>query len=168
MCLSSGFYLVISGALSGRLCSTCVSRRVAAGVNVKQEHDEPMDTSAPPPSATSVPNGSLNGFADSADHANGNAPSQELLDFVSNTFSKHFVLTLNELKRLFNLHLASMPTGWKVFHMVSDHMLQDAVLLCHCKPILVPVSIQARDWQGCRMLPLFPLDSFPAPGLCRG
>uniref|UniRef100_A0A8C5DYS4 DNA-directed RNA polymerase III subunit RPC5 C-terminal domain-containing protein n=1 Tax=Gouania willdenowi TaxID=441366 RepID=A0A8C5DYS4_GOUWI len=125
------------------------TRRVGSGVHVKQEpdsvrEDEPMDTSP-------VPNGSVNGYPSTSlpgfDHSNGNGDSvanmasPELQDFVTKTFRKHFVLTLNELKRLFNLHLASMPAGRSVFHSVSDHMLQDAVLLMRCRQIMVPVKV---------------------------
>lgn len=135
------------------------AKRAGSSVHVKQEpvsdrEDEPMDTSSPP-SSSSIPNGSVNGYpsatSPSFDHTNGNGgspantPSQELQDFVIKTFRKHFVLTLNELKRLFNLHLASMPAGHGVFHSMSDHMLQDAVLSCQCKQIMVPVSIQAGN-----------------------
>ncbi|XP_028990086.1 DNA-directed RNA polymerase III subunit RPC5 [Betta splendens] len=109
--------------------------------------DEPMD-------ASSVPNGCVNGYPSATspgfDHANGTAPSQELQDFVTKTFQKHFVMTLNELKRLLNLHMASMPAGQAAFHSVSDHMLQDTILLCHCRQILVPFPAQstaARDEQ---------------------
>lgn len=124
------------------------ARRAENAVRIKREptsdrEDEPMDTSS-----SSAPNGSLNGYPASSHHfdqVNGgspaSAPSPELQDFVKNTFRKHFVLTLNELKRLFNLHLASLPPGQNVFHSISDHLLQDAVLLCQCKQILVPVSI---------------------------
>ncbi|KAM9838105.1 DNA-directed RNA polymerase III subunit RPC5 [Aulostomus maculatus] len=119
------------------------ARRAGSSVHIKQEpvsdrEDEPMDTSS-----SSIPNGYVNGHP-STDHTNGNggspinASSQELQDFVTKTFRKHFVLTLNELKRLFNLHLASMPVGNSVFHSVSDHTLQDAVLLSQCKQIMVP------------------------------
>ncbi|KAM8889669.1 DNA-directed RNA polymerase III subunit RPC5 [Synchiropus picturatus] len=114
-------------------------------VTVKQEPqsdpEEPMDTSAP----SSSINGSLNGFpASPFAHINGAAgsPSQELQDFVSDTFRKHFVLTLNELKRLFHLHVASIASEQSAFHSVSDHMLQDAALLCHCKQIMVPLPPQ--------------------------
>ncbi|XP_058477576.1 DNA-directed RNA polymerase III subunit RPC5 [Solea solea] len=122
-------------------------RRAGNGSHVKQDASgnkdvEPMDTSSP-----SLPNGSVNGYTSATspgvDHTNGNMPSPELQEFVTKTFRKHFVLTLNELKRLFNLHLASMPAGWSVFHSVSDHMLQDAVLLCHCKQIMVPFPAQS-------------------------
>lgn len=130
------------------------ARRAGSRVHVKQEpvsdwEDEPMDTS-PSPSSSSIPNGSVNGYPSATspgfDHANGNGSpantsSLELQDFVLKTFRKHFVVTLNEFKRLFNLHLASMPAGRSVFHSVSDHMLQDAILLSHCKQIMVPVSI---------------------------
>ncbi|XP_028331725.1 DNA-directed RNA polymerase III subunit RPC5 [Gouania willdenowi] len=134
------------------------TRRVGSGVHVKQEpdsvrEDEPMDTSP-------VPNGSVNGYPSTSlpgfDHSNGNGDSvanmasPELQDFVTKTFRKHFVLTLNELKRLFNLHLASMPAGRSVFHSVSDHMLQDAVLLMRCRQIMVPFpahTTASRDEQ---------------------
>ncbi|KAI3365099.1 hypothetical protein L3Q82_010221, partial [Scortum barcoo] len=122
------------------------------GVQVKQEPagdwDEPMDTSAPPCSS-SILNGSVNGYPGGFDHTNGNGGSPantsslELHDFVIKTFRKHFVLTLNEFKRLFNLHLASMPVGRSVFHSVSDHMLQEAILLSPCKQIMVPFPAQS-------------------------
>ncbi|XP_071380086.1 DNA-directed RNA polymerase III subunit RPC5 [Centroberyx affinis] len=127
-----------------------------AGVHVKQEpfsdrEDEPMDTSSPP-SSSSILNGSVNGYPGAtspiSDHTNGNggspatSPSPELRDFVSKTFRKHFVLTLSELKRLFNLHLASLPAGNSLFHTISDRLLQDTVLLSQCKQILVPFPAQ--------------------------
>ncbi|XP_024140784.1 DNA-directed RNA polymerase III subunit RPC5 [Oryzias melastigma] len=127
------------------------ARRAENAVRIKREptsdrEDEPMDTSS-----SSAPNGSLNGYPASSHHfdqVNGgspaSAPSPELQDFVKNTFRKHFVLTLNELKRLFNLHLASLPPGQNVFHSISDHLLQDAVLLCQCKQILVPFPAQSK------------------------
>ncbi|XP_077481807.1 DNA-directed RNA polymerase III subunit RPC5 [Stigmatopora argus] len=118
------------------------------GVRVKKEplsdgEAEPMDTSAPPPSSSGLTNGSLNGYP-GGQRANGNggspanAPSPPLLDFVSATFGKNPVLTFNELKRLFSLHLATMPAGHIPFGPVSDHMLQDAVLLSRCRQIVVP------------------------------
>ncbi len=133
------------------------AKRAGSSIHIKQEpvsdRDEPMDTSAPP-SSSSIPNGSVNGYPSGTslgfDHTNGNGGSPantsslELQDFVIKTFRKHFVLTLNEFKRLFNLHLASMPVGRSVFHSISDHMLQDAILLSQCKQIMVPVSIQGR------------------------
>uniref|UniRef100_A0A667ZM03 Polymerase (RNA) III (DNA directed) polypeptide E n=1 Tax=Myripristis murdjan TaxID=586833 RepID=A0A667ZM03_9TELE len=123
--------------------------------HIKQElvinrEDEPMDTTSPH-SSSSIPNGSINGYPISispiSDHTNGNggspatSPSPELRDFVSKTFRKHFVLTLSELKRLFNLHLASLPAGHSLFSSISDRLLQDTILLSQCKQILVPVSI---------------------------
>ncbi|XP_034715314.1 DNA-directed RNA polymerase III subunit RPC5 [Etheostoma cragini] len=128
------------------------ARRAGSSVHVKQEplsdqEDEPMDTTS-----SSIPNGSVNGYPSAAspalDHTNGNegspanAASLELQDFVIKTFRKHFVLTLNEFKRLFGLHLASMPVGRSVFPSISDHMLQDAILLCQCKQIMVPFPAQ--------------------------
>lgn len=122
-------------------------RRAGSSIRVKQEPVEPMDTSS-----SSIPNGSVNGYPSATshgfDHANGNGGSPadtsslELQNFVIKTFRKHFVVTLNEFKRLLNLHLASMPVGRSVFHSISDHMLTDAIVLCHCKQIMVPVSIQ--------------------------
>lgn len=106
------------------------------------KEEEPMDTS----SSTSIPNGSVNGYPGS-DHTNGNgtdASSLELQDFVLKTFRKHFVLTLNEFKRLLNLHLASMPVGRSVFQSISDHMLQDAILLSPCRQIMVPFPAQSK------------------------
>lgn len=121
------------------------ARRAGSTARIKQE-DEPMDTSC------SLPNGSVNGYpgatAPGSGHASSNgggrteASSQELQDFVLKTFRKHFVVTLNEFKRLLNLHLASMPVGRSVFHSVSDHMLTDAISLRHCRQIQVPVSIR--------------------------
>ncbi|XP_012720868.2 DNA-directed RNA polymerase III subunit RPC5 [Fundulus heteroclitus] len=125
------------------------ARHADGSIQMTQKLDgeeEPMDTSS------SVPNGSVNGYpganSPGVDHANGgspaNGPSPELQEFVTNTFRKHAVLTLNELKRLFNLHLASMPAGQNVFSSISDHMLQDAVLLCQCKQIMVPFPAQSK------------------------
>lgn len=119
-------------------------RRAGSSVQIspqpaREREDEPVDTS--------VPNGSVNGYSAASpglDLANGgsasNTLSVELQDFVIKTFRKHFVLTLNELKRLFNLHLASLSAGQSVLRSMSDHVLQDAVLLCRCKQIMVPVS----------------------------
>ncbi|XP_063749935.1 DNA-directed RNA polymerase III subunit RPC5 isoform X1 [Eleginops maclovinus] len=127
------------------------TRRLDSSVHVKQEpvsdrEDEPMDTSS------SAINGSVNGYPSATsptfDHTNGNAgsppnaPSVELKDFVKKTFRKHFVLTLNEFKRLFGLHIASMPVGHSIYPSISDHMLQDAILLCQCKQIMVPFPAQ--------------------------
>lgn len=133
-------------------------RRAGSSIHIKQEpvsnsEDEPMDTSC----SSSIPNGSLNGYPSATspdfDHTNGGSPantaSPELQDFVIKTFRKHFVITLNELKRLFNLHVASIPVGRSVFHSISDHMLQDAILLSQqCKQIMVPVSLFCMSFIG--------------------
>nr|XP_046232947.1 DNA-directed RNA polymerase III subunit RPC5 [Scatophagus argus] len=131
------------------------TRRAGGSVHVKQEpvsdrEDEPMDTSSSL-SPSSILNGSVNGYPSTTspgfDHTNGNggtAGALELQDFVIKTFRKHFVLTLNEFKRLFNLHLASMPVGRSVFHSISDHMLTDAMVLSHCKQIMVPFPAQSK------------------------
>lgn len=125
------------------------ARRAGSSIHTKTEsvsdrEEEPMDTSS------SVPNGVVNGYPEvSFNHTNGNGgASLELQDFVIKTFRKHFVVTLNEFKRLFHLHLASMPVGQSIFHSMSDHMLMDAIVLSHCKQIMVPVSI----WGGNHLL----------------
>lgn len=66
----------------------------------------------------------------------------ELRAFVLGTLRKHYVLSLSELKRLFNLHLASLPPGHILFSGISDRMLQEIVLDCGCKQILVPFPPQ--------------------------
>ncbi|NXX37838.1 RPC5 polymerase, partial [Tricholaema leucomelas] len=119
-------------------------------IRVKEEpasDEEPMEASACEPM-----NGLLNGLhaeEDSTDTLNGHLPggcmdrvAQELKAFVSSTFKKQFVLTLSELKRLFNLHLASLPPGHTLFSGISDKMLQDMVLDTGCKQILVPFPPQ--------------------------
>lgn len=113
-------------------------------VHVKQEpmsdSEEPMDTSG------SFTNGTVNGYPDSPTtdphngHGASHAPTPELQDFVRNTFLKQYVLSLSELKRLFNLHLASLPTDHSMYGHVTDRMLQDTILQSQCKQILVPVS----------------------------
>lgn len=117
----------------------------SASVRVKEEPvsdcEEPMDTS--------VSNGALNGYpdggspSDSFNGHGGHAPTQELLDFVGATFRKHYVLTLSEVKRLFNLHLASLPPGHCLFGGISDRLLQDTILLSSCRQILVPFPAQS-------------------------
>ncbi len=116
----------------------------AAPVQVKQEpmsdSEEPMDTSGP------LTNGSINGYPNSTSlvsdphNGHGHTFTPELQDFVRSTFRKHYVLCLSEVKRLFNLHLASLPTGHSVYGHVTDRMLQDTILQSQCKQILVPVS----------------------------
>ncbi|NXN63246.1 RPC5 polymerase, partial [Himantopus himantopus] len=122
-----------------------------SNIRIKEEpvsDDEPMDTSA----YKGMNNGFVNGLhaeEDSTDSLNGRLPggcidrvAQELKAFVSSTFKKQFVLTLSELKRLFNLHLASLPPGHTLFSGISDKMLQDMVLDTGCKQILVPFPPQ--------------------------
>ncbi|MGH0161894.1 UNVERIFIED_CONTAM: hypothetical protein FKN15_042039 [Acipenser sinensis] len=133
-------------------------------VRVKQEPlsdgEEPMDTSS-----FAGHNGAVNGLhADDSswNSVNGHcpprahtAPTQELRDFVSSIFRKHFVLTLSELKRLFNLHLASLPPGHSLFSGISDRLLQETVLDSKCKQILVPVM---------KVMPFANLMSYLSPG----
>ncbi|XP_014724827.1 PREDICTED: DNA-directed RNA polymerase III subunit RPC5 isoform X2 [Sturnus vulgaris] len=120
-------------------------------IRIKEEPvsvEEPMDTSA----HEGLNNGLVNGLhpaQGSMDPVNGHLPggcmdrvTQELKAFVSSTFKKQFVLTLSELKRLFNLHLASLPPGHTLFSGISDKMLQDMVLDTGCKQILVPFPPQ--------------------------
>ncbi|XP_051488124.1 DNA-directed RNA polymerase III subunit RPC5 isoform X2 [Apus apus] len=122
-----------------------------SNIHIKEEpvsDEEPMDTSA----YEGMNNGIVNGLhveEDSMDSLNGHLPgacidrvAQELKAFVSSTFKKQFVLTLSELKRLFNLHLASLPPGHTLFSGISDKMLQDMVLDTGCKQILVPFPPQ--------------------------
>lgn len=126
------------------------SKMDISSVRIKEEpvsDEEPMDTST----YESMNNGLVNGIhseENSMDSLNGHLPggcvdrvAQELKAFLTITFKKHFVLTLSELKRLFNLHLASLPPGHTLFSGISDKMLQDMVLDTGCKQILVPVSI---------------------------
>ncbi|XP_048350154.1 DNA-directed RNA polymerase III subunit RPC5 [Sphaerodactylus townsendi] len=119
------------------------------GVRIKEEplsDEEPMDTSA----CESLNNGLTNGIhseENSMDSVNGHLGgqarlSQELRAFVMATFKKQFVLTLRELKRLFNLHVASLPPGNLLFSGISDKTLQDVVLDIGCKQITVPFPPQ--------------------------
>lgn len=112
------------------------------------EEGEPMDTSPSGGLHGRLTNGLPAGWAAGGDSFNGHPPpscasspvAQELRAFVEATFQRQFVLTLSELKRLFNLHLASLPPGHTLFSGISDRMLQDTVLAAGCKQILVPVS----------------------------
>ncbi|XP_026579930.1 DNA-directed RNA polymerase III subunit RPC5-like, partial [Pseudonaja textilis] len=118
------------------------------GVSIKEEpvsDEEPMETSIP----ENLNNGLVNGIhlEDSLDSINGHMPvpervTEELRAFVAATFKKQYVLTLNELKRLFNLHLAGLPPGNLLFSGISDKMLQDMVLDVGCKQIMVPFPPQ--------------------------
>ncbi|XP_055994911.1 DNA-directed RNA polymerase III subunit RPC5 isoform X1 [Sorex fumeus] len=115
------------------------------------DSQEPMDTS---PGAGGfhprLANGLPAGRAAGGDSFNGHAPpnfagtpvAQELRAFVRATFQRQIVLTLSELKRLFNLHLASLPPGHMLFSGISDRVLQDTVLAAGCKQILVPFPPQ--------------------------
>ncbi|XP_067225905.1 DNA-directed RNA polymerase III subunit RPC5 [Chanodichthys erythropterus] len=125
------------------------SGEACAPVRVKQEpvsdSEEPMDTSGP------LLNGSINGYPNSTSpvsdahngHGAGHAFTPELQEFVQSTFRKHYVLCLSEVKRLFNLHLASLPTGHSAYGHVTDRMLQDTILQSQCKQILVPFPPQS-------------------------
>ena len=119
-----------------------------------EEAEEPMDTSPSGGLHGRLANGLPAGRAAGGDGFNGHPPSgsagtpvaRELRAFVEATFQRQFVLTLSELKRLFNLHLASLPPGHMLFSGISDRMLQDTVLAAGCKQILVPVS--SACWMG--------------------
>uniref|UniRef100_A0A2I3G9K8 RNA polymerase III subunit E n=1 Tax=Nomascus leucogenys TaxID=61853 RepID=A0A2I3G9K8_NOMLE len=114
-----------------------------------EEEEEPMDTS-PSGLHSKLANGLPPGRAAGTDSFNGHPPqgcastpvARELRAFVEATFQRQFVLTLSELKRLFNLHLASLPPGHTLFSGISDRMLQDTVLAAGCKQILVPFPPQ--------------------------
>ncbi|XP_003229273.1 DNA-directed RNA polymerase III subunit RPC5 [Anolis carolinensis] len=119
------------------------------GVRIKEEplsDEEPMDTSA----CDGLNNGLANGIhleENSVDSLNGHLPvqervTQELRAFLVATFRRQYVLTLNELKRLFNLHVASLPPGNLLFSGISDKTLQDMVLDLGCKQIMVPFPPQ--------------------------
>lgn len=125
-------------------------KAVVADVHIKEEplsDEESMDTST----YDSLNNGMVNGVhMDENSHESVNGPSskgdkdliaKELNEFVASTFKKQYVLTMSELKRLFNLHLASLPPGHTLFSGISDKMLQETVLSSGCKQIMVPVSI---------------------------
>uniref|UniRef100_A0A8D0MJW6 RNA polymerase III subunit E n=1 Tax=Sus scrofa TaxID=9823 RepID=A0A8D0MJW6_PIG len=117
-----------------------------------EEDEEPMDTSPGGGGGlhSRLANGLPAGRAAGGDSFNGHPPpgsagspvARELRAFVQATFQKQFVLTLSELKRLFNLHLASLPPGHTLFSGISDRMLQDTVLAAGCKQILVPFPPQ--------------------------
>uniref|UniRef100_A0A4W3I198 Polymerase (RNA) III (DNA directed) polypeptide E n=1 Tax=Callorhinchus milii TaxID=7868 RepID=A0A4W3I198_CALMI len=135
------------------------SRVDILNVRIKEEplsDEEPMETSA---YGAGVPNNELaNGLhsQSSLDSLNGHMATQwpgarsevvatELKEFVKTTFRKHFVLSLSELKRLFNLHLASLPPGHILFSGISDRMIQETVLDSGCKQILVPTTASADE-----------------------
>lgn len=120
---------------------------VVADVQIKEEpmsDDESMDTSA----YESFNNGMVNGVhaeENSEESMNGDKDpvAKELMDFVESTFRRQYVLTMSELKRLFNLHLASLPPGHTLFSGISDKMLHETVLYTGCKQIMVPFPPQS-------------------------
>lgn len=137
---------------------------VLPGVQIKEEplseegededeqdaEEEPMDASPSDGLTNRLANGLPAGRAAGGDSVNGHPPlgyasgpaARELRAFVEATFQSQFVLTLSELKRLFNQHVASLPRGHVLFSGISDHMLQDTVLAAGCKQILVPFPRQ--------------------------
>ncbi|XP_006892703.1 PREDICTED: DNA-directed RNA polymerase III subunit RPC5 isoform X1 [Elephantulus edwardii] len=114
------------------------------------EDEEPMDTAPSGGFSSRLANGLPAGRAAGGASFNGHPPpgtvgtpvAQELRAFVEATFQRQFVLTLSELKRLFNMHLASLPPGHILFSGISDRMLQETVLAAGCKQILVPFPPQ--------------------------
>lgn len=127
-----------------------LSEEEADGAELEAEEEEPMDTAPSTCLSTKLANGLPAGRAVGGDSLNGhpvpgcasNPVACELKAFVEATFQRQFVLTLSELKRLFNLHLAGLPPGHILFSGVSDRMLQDTVLAAGCKQILVPFPPQ--------------------------
>lgn len=125
-----------------------LSEEEADGEELEAEEEEPMDTAPSSCLSTKLANGLPAGRAVGGDNLNGHPipgcasspAARELKAFVEATFQRQFVLTLSELKRLFNLHLAGLPPGHTLFSGISDRMLQDTVLAAGCKQILVPVS----------------------------
>ncbi|KAM4698401.1 DNA-directed RNA polymerase III subunit RPC5 [Rhinophrynus dorsalis] len=128
------------------------SMTILADIHIKEEpvsdDEESMDTTG----CDSLNNGLVNGVhmdETSRDSMNGHISgdrelvAQELKEFVATTFKKQYVLTLRELKRLFNLHLASLPPGHILFSGISDKMLQETVLSVGCKQIPVPFPPQS-------------------------
>nr|XP_055196304.1 DNA-directed RNA polymerase III subunit RPC5 isoform X4 [Nyctereutes procyonoides] len=124
-----------------------------------EEDEEPMDTSLGGGLHSRLANGLPSGRAAGGDSFNGHPPpgcastpvAQELRAFVEATFQRQFVLTLSELKRLFNLHLASLPPGHTLFSGISDRMLQDTVLAAGCKQILVPFACVETNFERSEM-----------------
>lgn len=127
-----------------------LSEEDADGDELEAEEEEPMDTAPSSCLSTTLANGLPAGRAVGGGSLNGHpipgcasSPvARELKAFVEATFQRQFVLTLSELKRLFNLHLAGLPPGHTLFSGVSDRMLQDTVLAAGCKQILVPFPPQ--------------------------
>lgn len=125
-----------------------LSEEEADGEELEAEEEELMDTAPSSCLSTKLANGLPAGRAVGGDNLNGHPipgcasspAARELKAFVEATFQRQFVLTLSELKRLFNLHLAGLPPDHTLFSGISDRMLQDTVLAAGCKQILVPVS----------------------------
>lgn len=133
---------------SGALPGVRIKEEPLSEEGEEEEEGEPMDTTPSGDLHSRLTNGVPAGWVAGGDSFNGltspgcaSTPvAQELRAFVETTFQRQFVLTLSELKRLFNLHLASLPPGHTLFSGISDRMLQDTVLAAGCKQILVPVS----------------------------
>ncbi|XP_068100722.1 DNA-directed RNA polymerase III subunit RPC5 isoform X1 [Hyperolius riggenbachi] len=125
---------------------------VVADIHIKEEplsDEESMDTSTYDPLNNGIVNGvhmdedsheSMNGSVHKGDK---DSVGRELKEFIASTFKKQYVLTMSELKRLFNLHLASLPPGHILFSGISDKMLQETVLISGCKQIMVPFPPQS-------------------------
>ncbi|KAF6126501.1 RNA polymerase III subunit E [Phyllostomus discolor] len=135
---------------SGALPGVRIKEEPLSEEGEEEEEGEPMDTAPSGDHHSRLTNGLPAGRVAGGDSFNG-LPSpgcastpvaQELRTFVEATFQRQFVLTLSELKRLFNLHLASLPPGHTLFSGISDRMLQDTVLAAGCKQILVPFPPQ--------------------------
>ncbi|KAM5329636.1 DNA-directed RNA polymerase III subunit RPC5 isoform 1-T5 [Glossophaga mutica] len=135
---------------SGALPGVRIKEEPLSEEGEEEEEGEPMDTAPSGDHHSRLTNGLPAGRVAGGDSFNG-LPSpgcastpvaQELRAFVEATFQRQFVLTLSELKRLFNLHLASLPPGHTLFSGISDRMLQDTVLAAGCKQILVPFPPQ--------------------------
>nr|XP_045051369.2 DNA-directed RNA polymerase III subunit RPC5 isoform X2 [Desmodus rotundus] len=135
---------------SGALPGVRIKEEPLSEEGEEEEEGEPMDTTPSGDLHSRLTNGVPAGWVAGGDSFNG-LPSpgcastpvaQELRAFVETTFQRQFVLTLSELKRLFNLHLASLPPGHTLFSGISDRMLQDTVLASGCKQILVPFPPQ--------------------------
>ncbi|KAM8962179.1 DNA-directed RNA polymerase III subunit RPC5 isoform 2-T2 [Pelodytes ibericus] len=128
------------------------SLTVQTDFHIKEEpmsDEEAMDTTAYDSLNNGIVNG-MNGDDNSRDSINGlvakgdkDVVARELKAFVVEIFNKQYVLTLSELKRLFNLHLAGLPPGHILFSGISDKMLQETVLSTGCKQIPVPFPSQS-------------------------
>ncbi|XP_048465411.1 DNA-directed RNA polymerase III subunit RPC5 isoform X3 [Rhincodon typus] len=136
---------------SSRVAGTRAPEGTRLAIKIKEEplsEEEPMDTTSGLGSEAANGVHSDESSRDSADlpvecqGARSEVVAAELKEFVQGTLRKHYVLSLSELKRLFNLHLASLPPGHILFSGISDRMLQETLLDCGCKQILVPFPPQ--------------------------